>query len=147
MKMNDKERHLIVALRRNSRANIKEIAQTLNCPVSTLYDTLHKLEKKNIVEYTAKIDYGKIGYPIQAIIILKTTQEFTDKLYSYLKLRKELNTIYRINNRTSYCVEAICKTQQELNELLEEIEENNTLTQINVYAIIETLQKEKHLTE
>ena len=145
--MNDREKHLIKALRRNSRANIKEIAETLNCPVSTLYDTLHKLEKKNIVEYTAKIDYEKIGYPIQAIIILKTTTEHNSKLYAYLNKRTELNTIYRINNRTSYCVEAICKTQQELNELLEEIEENNTLTQINVYTIIETIQKEKHLTQ
>jgi Lrp/AsnC family transcriptional regulator, leucine-responsive regulatory protein len=145
--MNYKEKQLIIALRHNSRANIKEIAQKLGCPISTLYDTLHKLENKKLIEYTAKIDYEKLGYPIQAIIILKTASGFTNKLHAYLKSRKELNTIYRINNNYSYCVEAICKSQHELDELLEDLETNNTLTQINVYTIIETIQKEKHLIE
>lgn len=144
--MNDREKHLITALRRNSRANIKELAEKLGFPTSTLYNLLHKLEDKNVVEYTAKLDYAQLGYPIQALIILKTVPEHTEKLRTYLISRTEINTIYRINNKSSYCIEAVCKTQHELNELLEEIESNNTLTQINVYTIIETVQKEKHLT-
>jgi Lrp/AsnC family leucine-responsive transcriptional regulator len=144
--LSDKEKYLITALRQNSRTNIKELAKKISCPISTLYDIMHKLEKKKIIEYIAKLDYNKIGYHIQTIILLKTTTEETDKLRSYLNAKPELNTIYCINNKTSYFVEAICQTQHELNELLEEIEENNTLTQINVYTIIETIQKEKHLT-
>lgn len=145
--LSDMEKRLILALRLNSRVNIKKIAINLNCPSSTLYDTLHKLERENIIKYTIKIDYSKIGYMIQAIIILKTTSKYANKLYLYLNNKKELNNMYCVNNKTTYCIEIICKTYQELDKFLEDIEEKNILSQINVYTIIETLHKEKYLIQ
>ena len=145
--LSDKEKQLIVKLRKNSRVNIKEVANEFNYPVSTMYDLLHKLEEKGIVKYTGKISFEKIGYPVHVFMIIKTTPENRNKLREYLTEKKNINALHTINHRTDFHLECIFSHQREVEEFLEELEEQNILTEINVYTVIETLQSDKFLSE
>jgi DNA-binding Lrp family transcriptional regulator len=145
--LNDKEKQLILKLRNNSRANIKEIAKQMNCPISTMYDLLHRLEEKKVITYTSKISFEKMGYPIHMFIIAKTNPENSVQLKEYLLTKKNINSIHTINHRSNFHIECIFSHQREVEDFLEELEAENVLTQLSVYTVIETINSEKFLTE
>jgi len=135
-----KEKQLLMKLRQNSRININEVAKQLNYATSTMYDMLHRLEEKHIVEHKSRVAFEKIGFPILTFIILKTTTAHRDRLKEYLQKIPYINSLYIINHRSNFRLECIFRNQREL-------EEKNTLSEINVYTVLETIHTEKFLTE
>lgn len=134
-------------MRQNSRTNINDVAKQLNYATSTMYDILHRLEDKKIIEYKSKISFEKIGFPIKTLIIVKTTTAYKDKLREYLQKTPYINNLHIINHKSNFHMECIFRNQRELEEFLEELEENNTLSEIHVYNVLETIYSEKFLTE
>jgi len=145
--LNDKEKQLLMQLRKNSRVNINDVAKKFNHATSTMYDMLHRLEYKNIITHTSKVAFDKIGYPIKVFIIVKTTLNNKDKLKEYLQNKSNVNSLDIINHRSNFHMECIFRTQIEVEEFLEELEERHTLSEINVYTVIETIHTEKFLTK
>jgi len=144
--MNQQTKRLIAELRKNGRENITILAKKYDYPKSTLYDLLHRLEENKIIMHTSKVNFEKLGFPLQVFIIAKTTPQNKENLKNYLLSRKNINNIHRINQTTSYHIEAIFKNHHELEEFLEALETNNTLTELNVYNVIENIASEKFLT-
>jgi len=144
--MNSKEKHLILKLRQNSRTNIKDLAKKNNYPVSSMYDTLHKLEIEGCVEHKSRIIFEKIGYPIRMLISLKTTTQGRKKVQEYLEQSKNINTIYRISPGLDFYFETIFRNHKDAQEFLEEMREIQEITDANIHNIIEIIAYEKFLT-
>lgn len=145
--LTDKERKLVIELRKNGRQDITKLAAKYNYPKSTLYDMLHRLEQKGILEHTSKIDFEKIGFPIQIFIVAKTTTQNKESMKKYLMGKKNVNSIYTVNQGSNFHFEGVFRNQREVEDFLEELEDSNPLTQINVYNVIERITSEKFLTE
>jgi DNA-binding Lrp family transcriptional regulator len=145
--LNDKEKQLLMQLRKNSRVNINDVAKKFNHATSTMYDMLHRLEYKNIIAHTSKVAFEKIGYPIKVFIIIKTSLTHKDKLRAYLQTKPQINSLHTINHSSSFHMECIFRNQIEVEEFLEDLEDRNALSEINVYNVLETIYTEKFLTE
>jgi DNA-binding Lrp family transcriptional regulator len=143
----DKEKQLLIKLRKNSRANVNDIAKELKYATSTMYDMLHRLEAKNIITHTSKVAFEKIGYPIKVFIIIKTSLIHKDKLKEYLQNKPNINSLHIINHRSNFHIECIFRNQIEVEEFLEELEDRHALSEINVYTVLETIHTERFLTE
>jgi len=144
--MNDKEKYLIQRLRINGRENINDIAKERKYPVSSVYDTLHKLEEKGIIEYRTRILFEKTGFPVKMIISLKTTKDGRKRVQEFLLKSKNTNTIYRISPGPDYYFEAVFKNYKDAQEFLDEISTINEITDANIHNILDVLAYEKFLT-
>ena len=145
--LSDKEKQLIVNLRKNSRVNIKRVAKECHYPTSTMYGLLHRLEGKNILSYEGKVSFEDIGYPLQVFIIAKTTSEKRNELKNYLVENKNVNSLHIINHRSDFHLECIFSHQREAEEFLENMKEKNTLTEIKIYTVIENIHSDRFLTK
>jgi DNA-binding Lrp family transcriptional regulator len=141
-----KEQHIITALRREA-GKLFVLAKKQSIPPSTLYDLIHRLEDKGIIKAQQVIDFAQIGFPIRVFIIISTTKHEKEKLESYLKAQESINNLYIVNNGTTFFVEAIFRQQKHLENYLEDLENQVTLTNMNVYTLLETLIRERFLTE
>ncbi|GEM_PF-3539297 len=146
-KMNDKEKQLILKLRKNSREKIKNIASGMGYPTSSMYDTLHKLEQKGIIEHRSRVMFEKIGYPIRMIILLKTSHDGRKKVQEYLLQSKNINTIYRISPGLDFYLEAIFKNHIDTQEFLEEIGAITEITNANIHNVLDIPAYERFLTQ
>jgi DNA-binding Lrp family transcriptional regulator len=143
----EKEKHLIINLRKNGRQKIKTIAQKHNYPTSTMTDVLHKMEEKGILKHKTNIQFEKIGYPIKILIAIKTGIPYRNQLRTYLKNNKNVNTLHMINTGYDYHCEAIFKNQKEVQEFTEKLRQENQIKEMKIFYIIETITHEKFLTE
>jgi len=143
----EKEKKIIVELRKDSRQDITKLAKKHDYPKSTMYDILHKLEDQGILVHTSKVDFEKLGFPIQIFMVIKTTSAHKELMKKFLMEKKNVNSIYTVNQGSNFHFESIFRNQKEVEDFLEELEEKNPLTQINVFNVIEKVCTEKFLTE
>jgi len=145
--ISEREKKIIVELRNDSRQDITKLAKKYGFPKSTMYDLLHRLEERKILIHASKVDFEKLGFPIQIFMIIKTTLQHKESMRRFLTGKKNINSIYTVNQGTNFLFEGIFRNQKEVEEFLEELEEKNPLTQINVFNVIEKICSEKFLTE
>ena len=145
--MKEKEKKLVIELRKNGRQDITKLASMHGYPKSTMYDILHKLERKGILEHTTKVDFEKLGFPIRIFMMVKTSPQHKAEMKEFLMRQKNVNSIYTVNHSANFHFEAIFRNQKGIEEFLEALEAKMPLTQINVYNVIEKICSEKFLTE
>lgn len=145
--LNNKEKKLITALRKQDTQNIMNVAKNHEIPKSTLYDMIHKLQRTEVIKQITKISFEKIGFPIKVFFIIRTELQSRDKLRYFLTTQKNVNNIHLINNKSSFHIECIFRNQRDVENFLEELEEQTPLAQLSVYNLLETIQEEKFLTE
>ena len=82
------DKKLVNALLADGRASLRSLGEDLNVSVTTVSNHISDLEEKGIIQgYAPKIDYGKLGYDVTAIIQLKVEgsalPDITDRLQSH----------------------------------------------------------------
>jgi len=68
-KLDEKDRELINELILNSRQTVGKLGKKLGMPPTTIHNRIKRLEKEKIIlNYSANINYKKIGRPIMAFV-------------------------------------------------------------------------------
>ncbi len=69
-KIDETDLMILKELRENCKQPVKELAKSLKIHPNTLLQRIKKLEKqKVIIKYTAEVDFRKLGYDLQAVIM------------------------------------------------------------------------------
>ena len=69
--MKPKDAALLMALQKNGRAGLKELAKAAGMPMSTTHDRLRQLEKEGVIKkYAAILDGEKVGKPTMSIVLV-----------------------------------------------------------------------------
>ena len=67
--VDQKDREIITELILNSRQTVGELGKKLGIPPTTIHNRIKKLEKQGIIlNYSANIDYKKLGRPVMAFV-------------------------------------------------------------------------------
>ncbi|MBC8501172.1 MAG: hypothetical protein H8D38_05430 [DPANN group archaeon] len=135
--ISEKEKKILTELRKNSRQSLSGIATKLKVPVTTIFETHHKLKKDVIKKHTSIADFSKAGFPIRVLIAMK--KENPEALLRFLLQRDEINNIYR-TNEDKILAEAFFPSMKEKHEFLETLQSIKTATK--TYDIVEELKKE-----
>ena len=115
----DTDMAILRALSKNARASYREIATEVGVAVGTVQNRLQKLSKEGILEgFMPIINYGKLGYGVDAIIGLVTPREKTDELMKMLMKNKHVKSIYQTTGDVDLFVRVEFKTNQELYDFL-----------------------------
>ncbi|MFH1590209.1 MAG: winged helix-turn-helix transcriptional regulator, partial [archaeon] len=89
----NKEKMILIELRKNARKSFAEIARQQEIPVTTVFEIHQKLQEK-IIKHTTLVDFEKIGFPIRALIAVNNNK----KTLEWLKNREEVNNLHLSKN-------------------------------------------------
>jgi len=84
--MKDVELRLISELMKNGRKSDRELAKAIGVSQPTVTRTRSRLEKEGIIkEYTMIPDFGKLGFEIACISLIRFTKELTEEEFKELR--------------------------------------------------------------
>jgi DNA-binding Lrp family transcriptional regulator len=143
---------LVNALLNDGRASLRSLAEELDVSVTTVSNHLSDLEEEGaITGYTPKIDYGRLGYDVTAILQLKVEGNALPDVTDRLKNHEKMLSVYEVTG--DYDIIAIGKFKdtdgmnEQIKELLvdPDIRESNTSVVLN--AAVENRQFELDVEE
>ncbi|MBR9680573.1 MAG: Lrp/AsnC family transcriptional regulator [Candidatus Altiarchaeota archaeon] len=79
--MDDKDKKIIIALKKEGRARLSKISREIELPPTTTFNRIKKLEKEKIIFPTIKLDTKKLGYGVEffSLISLDTAKGDVDQ--------------------------------------------------------------------
>lgn len=136
-----KQQLILSELRKNSRQHLSKIAEKLELPTSTVFDN-YKLISGCIKRYVSLVDFGKLGYSLRINFIFRIKNSGIVK--SFLLKHKNINSIYRINNKHTILVECFFRNMGEAYKFKEALQDKGA-AKIDMRYIIEEIKKENFL--
>lgn len=144
--LNKKEMILLSSLRAGGKKNVLQIAKQNKIPKSTMFDTLHNLEKNDIFNYRAYLDFEKVGFPIKIFYALKTNMRCKNGLRFYLKEKRNVNSLYDLGVSSDFLCEIVFKNFKEVHEFEETIEKKFEIFEKHIFNVISNVKYESFLT-
>ncbi|MBT6773869.1 Lrp/AsnC family transcriptional regulator [Candidatus Woesearchaeota archaeon] len=141
--MKEKERLIISHLRKNSRKSLGSISESIDMPISTIYDKINRFNKERIIQkFTALIDFKKLGYHHHTKLALQVSRLQKQSLQEFLTNHQAINSIHEINGGFDFMVETIHKDIKEYLNFIDELDEAFDITEKQEYQIINEIKKE-----
>ncbi|UIP00167.1 Lrp/AsnC family transcriptional regulator [Halobaculum sp. CBA1158] len=136
---------LVNALLGSGRASLRSLGEDLDVSVTTVSNHLRDLEDEGVIEgYTPRVNYGRLGYDVTAIVQLKVEGSALPEIVDRLREQKQMTSVYEVTG--DYDVIAIGKFRDtdEMNEGIkglladQDIRETNTSVVLN--SVVENAQ-------
>ena len=143
MKIDDLDRKIIQKLMANSRNSFRAIAKSLNISVATAISRVNKMEKEGIIKnYSANIDYEKLGYDITAIIEIIVSKgklvEIEEKLAKY----PSVLGVYDITGETDAVIISRFKNRKELNSFVKSLLAMQNVERTNTHFVLNVVKED-----
>ena len=143
MKIDDLDRKIIQKLMANSRNSFRAIAKSLNISVATAISRVNKMEKEGIIKnYSANIDYEKLGYDITAIIEIIVSKgklvEIEEKLAKY----PSVLGVYDITGETDAVIITRFKNRKELNSFVKSLLAMQNVERTNTHFVLNVVKED-----
>ena len=143
---------LVNALLHDGRASLRSLAEDLGVSVTTVSNHLSDLEEEGaITGYTPKIDYGRLGYDVTAILQLKVEGNALPDVTERLESHEQMLSVYEVTGTYDIIAIGKFKDTDEMNEGIKsllvdpDIRESNTSVVLN--AAVENRQFELDVDE
>ena len=106
----------------NSRTSFADLGRKINLSASAVRERVQKLEDNGVIKnYSTEIDHSKIGYGIEAFIILKV---FSGKLKLFISDADqfpEIQKAYRITGTQNIHMKVTLKNQLHLQQFIDQL--------------------------
>ncbi|CAM1345393.1 Lrp/AsnC family transcriptional regulator [Tenacibaculum amylolyticum] len=106
----------------NSRTSFADLGRKINLSASAVRERVQKLEDNGVIKnYSTEIDHSKIGYGIEAFIILKV---FSGKLKLFISDANkfpEMQKAYRITGTQNIHMKVTLKNQLHLQQFIDQL--------------------------
>ncbi|MTV48187.1 winged helix-turn-helix transcriptional regulator [Heliobacillus mobilis] len=113
---------ILKLLRKNSRMQWKEIGEIVHMTGQATSSRIRRLEDIGIIEgYTVKVNEGKMGRPILAMITVFMKSNDHKSFQNFIRQQESIVESHRISGEGCYWLKARVKTQEALDELLDNI--------------------------
>jgi len=119
--LNEKENELLKHLRVNSRKSLAKVSKETGIPLSTLFETLKKLESEWITKHTSLLDFSKMGHNVKVHMVMNTNRK--PELKEHLVQSPNVNSLSSLINEHDFYAECIFKDLKEMSEFKEQLTE------------------------
>lgn len=130
---------ILSELRKNCKQNLKQLAAKFGTHPNTLLQRIRKLEREGVIRaYQAEIDYSKLGYDLQAIIMIKMTKGMLHdpEIIEELARIPQIRALYGVTGAHD-CVALIStKSKDDLVEVLQTIQSNKIVVKTITYLVL-----------
>ncbi len=126
-KVDQKDREIITELINNSRQTVGQLGKKIGMPPTTIHNRIKKLEQAGIIRnYTADIDYKKLGRPVMAFIGITVNYNVKGRKIKQPEIAREIKKLEGVREVTiltggiDIIVKVMAKDIDDLNELVTE---------------------------
>ncbi|HID17153.1 TPA: Lrp/AsnC family transcriptional regulator [Candidatus Bathyarchaeota archaeon] len=132
---------LIKTLEENARKPFVKIARKFNVSETAVRKRIKKLEKEGVIKgYTVEVDYGKLGFSVNALIGVDTSPEHYLLVIEKLKLMKEIKALYSSTGDHMLLIRCVFKTSGELGNFIKKVKEIEGVTRVCPAILLEKLK-------
>ena len=123
--LDDRDRDIIDALRRDARATYADIGQRVGLSASAVHDRVRKLEHQGvIIAYRAVVDPEAVGFMVTALIAATPLDpRQPDDLPERLADFDEVEDCYSVAGEANYVLKVRVRTTGHLEELIRRLRE------------------------
>lgn len=126
----------------NSRQSFRGIARKLGVSTVTVMKHVKKLEKEKIIQdYSAILDYEKLGYEIDVIINVRIAHGRFGEVYDKLKNNLNILAIYDTTGDFDAALVAKFKSRRALDAFLKKLQLLQNVERTNTIFILRILEK------
>jgi len=126
LKIDDKDKKILNALKDNSKLSTGKLSRKLNLPVTTIFHRMKKLEKSGVIKkYTIDIDEEKLGKHVTAWVLLNVGRDSLkgvgkdhDIVSREILKFPEVEKVYTITGEYDILTKVRAKDVKELNRFL-----------------------------
>lgn len=105
MKIDDIDQRILEELSKDSRLSMSELGRRINLSSPSVAERVRRMESYGIIKsYTAKIDYEKIGLPIQCIMEVTIKNGEYKRFIQYIEGLNNVDFCYRIAGNACFMV-------------------------------------------
>jgi len=136
--IDESDRKIIQMLTENARISLREIAAVVKMSPSSIRNRMERLVDLGVVKrYTLDIDYRKLGYEIQVVILITSKPSEADRLSIALKGYEEISEVLRTSGPASFICTARARNITELTKFITgELEKLNGVERIETMFIL-----------
>ena len=134
---------IINELKQNSRASFADIGRKIHLSPSSVRERIQKLEDAKVIKaYSIHVDYSKLGFGLEVIIILKLFSGKIKLFIADVNQFSEIKEAYRITGSQNIHIRAVLKDQLHLQQFIDTlINYGDTMT----HLILSEIKKDKTL--
>ncbi len=116
------DEQLLNMLKDNSRLSFADIGRKIKLSPSAVRERVQKLEDVGIIKkYSIQLDNKKLGYDLEAFILLKIFPGQLVHVLKKIKNFKEIREVHRITGSQNIHLKVVLKDQLELQKLLDQL--------------------------
>lgn len=116
------DEQLLDILKENSRMSFADLGRKINLSPSSVRERVQKLEDSGIIKkYNIQIDNKKLGYDLEAFILLKVFQGQLKYVIEKITDFPEIKEAYRITGSQNLHLKVVVKNQLDLQKLLDQL--------------------------
>ncbi|HLC79791.1 MAG TPA: Lrp/AsnC family transcriptional regulator [archaeon] len=126
-KIDPKDREIINQLISNSRQTVGQLGKKIGMPPTTIHNRIKKLEHEGIIRnYTADIDYKKLGRPVMAFVGITVNYNVEGKKIKQQEIARQIKKLEGVREVTiltgglDIIVKVMAIDIDDLNELVTE---------------------------
>ncbi len=114
-KPDDNDRTIIDILRNNARSSLRDIAKVVKMSPSSVRNRIERLVERGLIKrFTVDMDYRKMGYEIQVIVLITSRPGSSEEIYKALQSFNEIFKVYWTSGPANFvCIVRV----QNMNEL------------------------------
>ncbi len=134
----EKEAVLLRHLRQNSRKSIARISDETNIPLTTLHDTLHKLEAKLRLRHVSLLNFSRLGYNVRVNITIGAYDKELLKIFLIQSHNvNTLSSLVKNSEGTDFYADCVFRDLKEYSEFKDKLKEFDLRSFNETYVVDE----------
>ncbi|HMM22519.1 MAG TPA: AsnC family transcriptional regulator [Selenomonadales bacterium] len=116
------DKAILALLKENSRRQWKEIGETVHLTGQAVAARVQAMLDRGVIEaFTLRVDSGKLGKPLRAFVTVFMASSDHSAFQRFLAGESRITEAHRIGGDGCYWFSAELATQEDLNQLLEQV--------------------------
>ncbi len=113
---------LLGILKENSRLSFADLGRKINLSPSAVRERVQRMEDEGVIrKFGIQVDHRKLGYELEALILLKVFPGLLKDIIKKIKDFPEVQEAYRITGNQNLHLKVIIKDQVDLQNLLDKL--------------------------
>ncbi len=116
------DKQLLGILQQNSRLTFADLGRKINLSPSSVRERVQKLEETGVIQkYGVQVDNKKLGFDLEAFILLKVFPGQLKQVIEKISDYKEIREAHRITGNQNLHLKVIVENQISLQKLLDQL--------------------------
>ncbi len=144
MNIDETDKKILNALIENSRLSYRQIAKKIGVSGATVMNRVNNLEKNKIIKkYSAKINYEKIGYDIEALIEVRISKGKLFEVENKVANHPNVFGIYDVTGDTDAIILARFKNRRQMDLFLKKVQTFDFVERTETKLVLNTIKEEE----